>query len=65
MALARLCTPSLSKMLDTWLRTLEPRFQKVLGSLVNATQMQSIQAALAPLAYAVPACADNALLTLH
>jgi len=37
----------------------------VLGSLVNATQMQSIQAALAPLAYAVLACADNALLTLH
>jgi hypothetical protein len=34
--------------------TLEPRFQKVLGSLVNASQMQRIGAALAPLACAVP-----------
>ena len=33
---------------------MEPRFQKVLASLVNDAQMQRIQAALAPLAYAVP-----------
>ena len=32
----------------------EPRFQTVLSSLVNPAQMQRIQAALAPLAYAVP-----------
>jgi hypothetical protein len=34
--------------------TLEPRFQKMLSNLVDAAQMQRIQAALAPLAYAVP-----------
>jgi len=34
---------------------LEPRFQQMLASLVNDAQMQRIQAALAPLAYAVPA----------
>lgn len=34
---------------------LHPHFQKVLGSLVNEAQMGRIQAALAPLAYAVPA----------
>lgn len=34
--------------------TLEPRFQKVLGRLVSAVQMARIQAALAPLGYAVP-----------
>jgi hypothetical protein len=34
--------------------TMEPRFQKMLASLVDAAQMQRIQAALAPLAYAVP-----------
>jgi hypothetical protein len=33
----------------------EPRFQTVLSSLVNPAQMQRIQAALAPLAYAAPA----------
>ena len=33
---------------------MEPRFQKMLASLVDAAQMQRIQAALAPLAYAVP-----------
>jgi hypothetical protein len=33
---------------------LEPRFRKVLGSLVSAAQMQRIQEALAPLTYAVP-----------
>jgi len=32
----------------------EPRFQTVLSSLVNPAQMQRIQAALAPLAYALP-----------
>lgn len=35
--------------------TLEPRFQQLLGGLVSAAQMARIQAALAPLAYAVPA----------
>ena len=34
---------------------MEPRFQKVLSSLVNAEQMQRILDALAPLVYAVPA----------
>ena len=34
---------------------MEPRFQKMLGSLLNEAQMQRIQAALAPLTYAVPA----------
>lgn len=34
---------------------LEPRFQKVLGRLVSEAQMARIQAALAPLSYAVPA----------
>ncbi|WOB07525.1 hypothetical protein [Piscinibacter gummiphilus] len=33
---------------------LHPHFQKVLGTLVNEPQMGRIQAALAPLAYAVP-----------
>jgi hypothetical protein len=37
---------------------LEPRFQKLLGEHVNAAQMARIQAALAPLSYAVPARAD-------
>ena len=35
--------------------TLEPRFQKLLGQLVSEAQMGRIQAALAPLGYAVPA----------
>lgn len=34
---------------------LHPHFQKLLGSLVDEAQMARIQAALAPLAYAVPA----------
>lgn len=38
--------------------TLEPRFQALLGGLVSAAQMARIQAALAPLSYAVPAQAD-------
>ena len=33
---------------------LEPRFQKVLASMVSAAQMQRLQDALAPLNYAVP-----------
>lgn len=34
---------------------IEPRFQKMLGSLVNAAQLQRIQDALSPLTYAMPA----------
>jgi len=37
---------------------MEPRFQKVLGDLISDAQMQRIQAALAPLTYAVPIPAD-------
>ena len=44
---------------------MEPRFQNVLGSLVSAAQMQRIQAALAPLAYAVPARAEAANMMTH
>ncbi|HEX6703718.1 MAG TPA: hypothetical protein VF169_03075 [Albitalea sp.] len=33
---------------------MEPRFQKVLAGLVSETQMERIQAGLAPLSYAVP-----------
>ena len=36
---------------------MEPRFQKVLFALVDAQQGARIQAALAPLSYAVPQCA--------
>ncbi len=45
--------------------TLEPRFQKLLGSLVGAAQMARIQAALAPLAYAVPARAEAMQAMVH
>lgn len=45
--------------------TLEPRFQKVLGRLVNAAQMARIQAALAPLGYAVPARAEAMSAMVH
>jgi hypothetical protein len=38
--------------------TLEPRFQRLLGALLSAAQMARIQAALAPLSYAVPARAE-------
>ena len=38
---------------------IEPRFQEILGSLVSSAQMQRIQAALAPLSYAVPARAET------
>ena len=33
---------------------MEPRFQKILQSLISEAQMLRIQAALAPLTYAVP-----------
>jgi hypothetical protein len=45
--------------------TMEPRFQKVLASLVNDRQMQRIQAALAPLAYAVPNRAEAVAAMAH
>jgi hypothetical protein len=45
--------------------TLEPRFQKVLSGLVSAAQMARIQAALAPLAYAVPARAEAMSAMVH
>ena len=35
---------------------MEPRFQKVLGSLVSVSQMERIQSALSGLTYAVPQC---------
>ena len=44
---------------------MEPRFQKVLGSLVNAEQLKRIQDALAPLAYAVPAAPEAASAMTH
>ena len=34
---------------------IEPRFQKALGELVSPAQLQRIEAALAPLTYAMPA----------
>jgi hypothetical protein len=37
---------------------IEPRFQRVLGSLIDEHQMQRIQSALAPLTYAMPSRAD-------
>ena len=45
--------------------TMEPRFQKMLASLVNAPQMQRIQSALAPLAYAVPQRAEALAAMAH
>ena len=45
--------------------TLEPRFQKVLGKLVSAAQMGRIQAALAPLGYAVPARSEAMRAMMH
>jgi hypothetical protein len=45
--------------------TLEPRFQKQLGRLVSAAQMARIQAALAPLSYAVPARAEAMNAMVH
>ena len=44
---------------------MEPRFQKVLGSLVNSEQHKRIQDALAPLAYAVPAAPEAASAMTH
>ncbi|MDB5946580.1 MAG: hypothetical protein JWQ33_1606 [Ramlibacter sp.] len=44
---------------------MEPRFQAVLAGLVSDTQMQRIQAALAPLAYAVPSAAQRSRALAH
>ena len=45
---------------------IHPHFQKVLGSLVDAAQLARIQAALAPLTYAMPARAEvTAAMTKH
>jgi len=44
---------------------IQPRFQSALGSLVNGAQMQRIQAALAPLMYAIPAKTDLVGNTKH
>ena len=43
----------------------EPRFQKVLGELVSEAQLARIQAALAPLVYAMPSRPDPAAGTTH
>ncbi len=45
--------------------TLEPRFQKTLVRLVSAAQLARIQAALAPLSYAVPARAEAMSAMVH
>jgi hypothetical protein len=44
---------------------IEPRFQKLLGSLVSEAQMQRILGALGPLMYAVPADAKAAASIAH
>jgi hypothetical protein len=44
---------------------MQPHFQAVLTSLVSGAQMQRIQAALAPLAYAVPRRAEAAQAMTH
>jgi len=44
---------------------IQPRFQSTLGDLVNGAQMQRIQAALAPLMYAIPAKSDLVGNTRH
>jgi hypothetical protein len=45
---------------------MEPRFQKMLGELVSDTQMGRIQAALAPLSYAVPTRREAAeMMSMH
>jgi hypothetical protein len=44
---------------------IQPRFQSALGALVNAEQIQRIQAALAPLMYAIPAQTDLVGNTRH
>ena len=44
---------------------IQPRFQEVLGGLVNGAQMQTIQAALAPLTYAMPARHEMGASTAH
>ena len=42
-----------------------PQFQKVLGGLVSTAQMERIQAALAPLTYAMPKQIDAPAETVH
>ena len=44
---------------------IHPHFQKVLGGLVSPAQMARIQAALAPLTYAMPAQAEAAAAMTH
>jgi hypothetical protein len=44
---------------------LQPQFRKVLGALVSEAQLGRIEAALAPLAYAVPARAEAAAALVH
>ena len=44
---------------------MEPRFQKILQSLISQAQMARIQAALAPLTYAVPIKAEAPLAMAH
>ena len=44
---------------------IHPHFQKVLASLVSPAQMARIQAALAPLTYAMPAQAEAAAAMSH
>ena len=44
---------------------MEPRFQKILQSLISEAQMLRIQTALAPLTYAVPAKAEKPMAMVH
>ena len=44
---------------------MEPRFQKVLGRVVNAAQMQRIEEALAPLMACVPRQPEAAVTMTH
>jgi hypothetical protein len=44
---------------------MEPRFQKILSALISKAQMTRIQAALAPLTYAVPVKADAPMAIAH
>ena len=44
---------------------MEPRFQKILNALISKAQMTRIQAALAPLTYAVPVKVDAPMEMVH
>jgi len=44
---------------------MEPRFQKILRRLISDAQMKRIEAALAPLTYAVPAKAEAPMEMVH